>query len=288
MNMKLLLASFAVSTGLCAGAMAQVTGKVTLDGKAPEMAEIDMSTVKECAAQHADPVHKETIVANDKGELANVIVSVKKEEGVDLPGDIPKTPAELTQHGCQYVPHVLPAMVGQAILIKNDDTFLHNVHSQSTANPSFNFGQPNKDDGKKVDPFKAVETFSVKCDVHPWMQAWVRVFDHPYFATTGADGTFSIAGLPDGDYTFVAWQEELKEVEAKGTVKGGKATVNFTFKAADAAAPANKDFKEIVVKASTISCPACDKPAETKVADKNTEKNADKNDKAIGPQAEAN
>ena len=283
MKTKIWIAALAVSAGLYSGAMAQVTGKVTLDGKAPEMKEIDMSTVKECAEQHADPVKEESVVANEKGELANVVVSVKKEEGMDLPGEASKTPALLDQHGCMYTPHVLTAMVGQDIVIKNDDTFLHNVHALSTANPPFNFGQPTKDDGKKIDPFKTVETFKVKCDVHPWMLAYVRVFDHPFFATTKDDGTYSITSkLPDGEYTFVAWQEKYGEVEQKGTVKDGKAEVNFQFKAADAAAPAS-EMKEVLVKNASMdktSCPACDKPAASKVVEKA--------DKAMGPQASAN
>jgi hypothetical protein len=282
MKMRIWLAAVAVSAGLCSGAMAQVTGKVTLDGKPPEMKEIDMSAVKECADQHADPVKEEAVVADDKGDLKNVIVSVKKEEGMDLPGDVPKTPAEITQHGCMYTPHVLACMIGQDILIKNDDSFLHNVHALSSANPPFNFGQPTKDDGKKVDPFKVVETFKVKCDVHPWMLAYVRVFDHPYFATSKDDGTFSIANVPDGDYTFVAWHEKFGEVEEKGTVKGGKAEVNFTFKNADAAAPADQ-MKEVLVKsAEAKACTEC-MPAAAKVV----EKSAEKADKAVGPQAKA-
>ncbi len=89
-----------------------------------------------------------------------------------------------------------------------------------------------------------MKTFKVKCDVHPWMLAYVRVFDHPYFATTKEDGKFSIAGVPDGEYTFVAWHEKFGETEAKGTVKDGKAEVNFAFKSAEGAAPAVKELKE--------------------------------------------
>jgi len=279
MKMRIWLAAIAVSAGLCSGAMAQVAGKVTLDGKPGDMKEINMSAVKECADQHADPVKEETVVADDKGNLKNVIISVKKEEGMDLAGDVPKTAAEIDQQGCTYHPHVLPVMIGQDVVIKNADPFLHNVHALSSTNPPFNFAQPNKDDGKKIDPFKTVETFKVKCDVHPWMLAYVRVFDHPYFATSKDDGTYSIAGVPDGDYTFVAWHEKFGEVEEKGSVKGGKAEVNFTFKNAEAAAPANQ-MKEVIVKMTeTKACTECEKPAASKVVEKA--------DKTVGPQAKA-
>src|ERR1051326_1209172 len=182
----------AVTIGLTSHSFGQITGKVNLDGKAPEMKEIDMSAVKECASQHPDPVTDPTVVANDKGDLANVLVSIKKEEGQELGGEVPKTPAVLDQKGCMYSPHVMGVMVGQDLMVKNDDPFLHNVHSLATVNPTFNFAQPNKDDGKKVDPPKAPEYFRVKCDVHPWMSAYIGVFEHPFFAVSKDDGTFSI------------------------------------------------------------------------------------------------
>jgi hypothetical protein len=229
-----LTASLAVA--LTTPVWADVTGKVTIAGKPPEMKEIDMSGVKECAAQHADPVLEETIVANAKGELANVVISVKTDDPGALGGEAKKEAAVLDQKGCMYVPHVLAMQVGQPLTIKNDDPFLHNVHSLAQVNPAFNFGQPNKDAGKPVDAPKAAETIKVKCDVHPWMSAWILVFEHPFFAVSKPDGTFAIKGLPDGDYTLEAWHEKLGKQEGKVSVKGGKAEVNFSFKAETAAA----------------------------------------------------
>jgi plastocyanin len=221
-------------------AAADITGSVKLDGKAPEMAEIDMSAVKECKAQHQDPVYEVSVVVGEKGELKNVVVALKPDDPGALGGEVPKTPAVIDQKGCQYIPHVLAVMVGQEMLIKNDDPFLHNVHSQAQTNPNFNFGQPNKDDGKKVDSPKAAETYKVKCDVHPWMGAWVAVFEHPFFAVTGDDGKFTIKGNPpDGDYKVVAWHEKYGTQEGTVSVKDGKGEVNFTFKAEGAIGPDN-------------------------------------------------
>jgi len=238
MKIRNTLAAFALAAAITPFAMADITGKVNLDGKAPEMKDIDMSGVKECASQHADPVQEQTVVADDKGNLANVIVSIKKQEGQDLPAETPKEAAVLDQKGCMYTPHVLAVMVGQDFVVKNDDPFLHNVHSLSTVNPAFNFGQPNKDEGKKADPMKAAEYFRVKCDVHPWMSAYVGVFEHPFFAVSKEDGTFSIptAGLPDGEYTVSFLHEKFaddpdKAPTEKVTVKDGKGEVNHTFKA---------------------------------------------------------
>lgn len=239
-----------------------VTGKVTLDGTAPEMKVIDMSAVKECAALHPDPVTEETVIVGDKGELKNVVVSLKKDEEKEMPGEVPKTAAVLDQKDCMYEPHVLAMMAGQDLIIKNSDPFLHNVDSQAKVNDVFNIGMPNKNDGVKVDPQpKAPETFRVKCDVHPWMSAWIAVFDHPYFSVTGDDGTFDIKNLPDGTYTLQAWHEKYGTQEQKITVKDGKAEVNFMFKADT---PTKDPVKKLgqADPAATIAlvrCPACEK-----------------------------
>lgn len=198
-----------------------VRGTVTLNGKPPEAKEIDMSGVKECAAHHADPVPEPAIAVDDKGNLANVVVYVSgglAQQTYDPPAE----PAVLDQKGCMYVPHVLPVMVGQKITVKNSDAFLHNVHALATTNPPFNFGQPNVDPGKPVEPLKAAESFRVKCDVHPWMSAYVVGVDNPFFAASGADGAFAISNLPPGDYTLTAWHEQLGTKEVPVKVEAGK------------------------------------------------------------------
>ena len=81
--------------------------------------------------------------------------------------------------------------------MRNDDTFLHNVHALSQVNPEFNFAQPTKDPGKPVEPLKAAETFRVKCDVHPWMSAYIVALEHPFFGVSGEDGSFSISNWPE-------------------------------------------------------------------------------------------
>jgi hypothetical protein len=226
-------------------AAADVTGKVTLVGPPPNMGTIDMSGQKQCAALHPDPVAEETVIVGDKGELKNVVVSLVKttdedDKAVPTQPPPPADPVVLDQKGCMFVPHVLALQAGQPLVIKNSDPFLHNVHSQSTVNETFNMAMPTANDGEKADPQpKAPEIFKVKCDVHPWMTGWVAVFDHPYFAVTGDDGTFDVKGLPDGRYTLRAWHERYGTREQTVTVTDGKGTVNFTFKTDDKAAEKN-------------------------------------------------
>ena len=242
MKFRSILTAAAMSVGLAALAHADITGKVKLDGKAPEAKEIDMSGVAECKAAHSDPVFEEAVVADDAGNLANVVVFIKADDPAALGGEAPKEPAVLDQKGCMYEPHVLAMMVGQDLVVKNSDPFLHNVHSLAQTNPAFNFGQPNKDPGKKVpDGPKTAENIKVKCDVHPWMSAYIIVLEHPFFGVSKEDGTFTIKGNPpDGDYTLQAWHESLGTQEVQVSVKDGKAEVAepIAFKSSGAMAPA--------------------------------------------------
>jgi plastocyanin len=206
--------------------MADVTGKVTFNGPPPKPKQINMKGVPQCAALHVNPVFDPSIEIGPAGELSNVVVYVK--DGGKLGGAVPKDPVVLDQKGCMYEPHVVTVMVGQQLQAKNSDGFLHNVHGLGRKNPQFNF--PQQAVGQ-VNPInvKQVETFKIKCDVHPWMSAWVVVLDHPYSAVTDAKGTFTIKGLKNGKYTLVAWQEKLGTQEMKIEVKNGDATADFKF-----------------------------------------------------------
>ena len=253
MKARIWMTALAVSAGVCsASAFADVTGKATLEGKAPKPKVINMAAVPACAAQHTNPVYDESIVAGANNELANVVVYVK--DGAKLGGQAPSKPVELDQKGCMYTPHVVAAMVGQELKVKNSDELLHNVHALARDNGEVNISQNQKGQENKLDVTKAVETFKVKCDVHPWMNAWVVVVDSPYYAVTGEDGTFDIKGLKDGKYTLVAWQEKMGTQEQEIEVKDGKATADFKFapKKKAAAAEPIKDARETVA----VSAPA--------------------------------
>ncbi|HUR53216.1 MAG TPA: carboxypeptidase regulatory-like domain-containing protein, partial [Gemmataceae bacterium] len=207
----------------------------------------------------------ESIVAGAKGELKNVVVYVK--DGAKLGGEVPKEPVVLDQKNCVYTPHVVAVMVGQELKARNSDNFLHNVHGLAKDNGEFNFPQQNAGQENKVDATKAPEKYKVKCDVHPWMAAWVVVLDHPYSAVTGDNGEFTIKGLKDGKYTLEAWQEKLGTKSAEVEIKDGKAVAPIEFKfepkkpKADAGAVPGVTPVLAAVKAAATeeSCPECEK-----------------------------
>ena len=207
-----------------------IAGKITFEGTAPKPGIVRMDSDPNCV-QAGAPSTDETVVVGDAGALQNVFVYVKDGLG-NLRFPIPSEPVVLDQKGCHYVPHVLGVQVGQNVDIVNSDPTLHNVHAVPKANQEFNMGQP-------LPGIKFTRQFSTrevmvpfKCDVHSWMQAYIGVLDHPYFAVTSADGSFSLKGLPPGTYTIEAWHEKLGTQTQSVTI-GEKESkdIAFSFKA---------------------------------------------------------
>ncbi|MGB7217925.1 MAG: carboxypeptidase regulatory-like domain-containing protein [Vicinamibacterales bacterium] len=211
----------------------EVTGMVMLDGTAPANAAIRMNADPVCLREAKGPQTQETyLVGSDGKSLGNVFVYVKDGLGSYV-YDAPTELAKIDQKQCRYIPHVFGIRVGQPLEISNSDPTLHNIHAQPTANQEFNQGQP-------IQGMKTTKTFTAKevmvpfkCDVHGWMNAYVGVMDHPYFAVTDAAGKFSLKTLPPGTYTIEAWHEKLGVQEQKVTIAAKETKeVSFTFKPA--------------------------------------------------------
>jgi plastocyanin len=218
----------AAATPAAVADAATVGGTVKFEGAAPKMPALQMSADAYCASKHPTPQPDEEVVVGAGGELANVIVYVKNAPA----GAANTTPAVLDQNGCKYSPHVTAVQVGQPIQIKNSDSTLHNVHAMPAVNSQFNEGQPVQGmvSTKKFDKVE-MTPFRIKCDVHGWMKSYMVVLPHSYHAVSQMNGQFSIANLPPGNYTLVAWHEKYGQQEQQVTV-GPKEQkqVTFTFK----------------------------------------------------------
>ena len=207
----------------------EIKGRVKFIGKGPKAKRIRMDADPVCAASHQVAAKAESFIVDAEGNLANVIVYLK---GVKYSGKTPSNEVIIDQKGCVYSPHVLGVQAGQPVKILNSDATMHNIHGLPKVNKEFNFGMPKSLKEKSVIFNKAEDVFVIKCDVHPWMKSYTQVFDHPYFAVSGNDGSFSISNVPDGTYEAVAWQERLGDkniITQSVTVKGGDAELNFNF-----------------------------------------------------------
>ena len=213
-----------------ANAASTITGTVTFTGKPPVLKPLAMDADPACAKKHSKPVLAEMLVLGNGQTMANVILWVSKGLPAGKTFPVPKNPVTLDQNGCVYVPHAMGIMVGQAYRILNSDGILHNIHTLPKINPSFNRAMPATSKETSTTFAKPEPIFQIKCDVHPWMSAYIGVFTHPFFAATGTDGKFSIAGLDAGTYEITAWHERLGTQTASITVSGSDSkTQDFKF-----------------------------------------------------------
>jgi len=215
----------------------ELKGGITVDGTLPKNADIKMNADPVCVKANSTPQSQETyLVGGDGKSLENVFVYVKDGLG-NYAYDTPTDTATIDQHNCRYHPHVFGVRVGQPITILNSDPTLHNIHALPKTNQEFNTGQP-------IQGMKTLHTFTAKevmvpfkCDVHGWMNAYVGVLDHPYFAVSDKDGKFEIKNLPPGTYTIEAWHEKLGTMTQSVTIAAKDSKeITFVFKAAAATA----------------------------------------------------
>jgi plastocyanin len=213
---------------------ADVTGVITFKGTPP--AEREIAPIKDdpnCSAMYPGALPKTTFyVVGKGGELADVVVSLKDASGKEITGKSTGTSVastELDQKGALYMPQILAMQTGQKLIVKNSDPVVHNVHTKPVSNPESN--QVQMADGPDLTfTFDKPEMFlKFQCDVHPWMFAWVSVFDNPYFAMSDKDGKFAIKNVPPGKYTLVASHRKLGTQTAEIEVTDGGAAQSFSF-----------------------------------------------------------
>lgn len=210
--------------------LGDVTGIVRFAGKAPAPVKIDTSMDPACGFGSTGSVQTEQYAI--KGDrLANVYVYVKSGPA-QTPTETSTNPVVLDQKGCVYTPHVIAVRVGQPVEFRNSDPTMHNIHTlpAQDANAPLDISQGPK--GKpQVKTFTRPEIMMpVRCNNHPWMNAFLNVSATPWFAVTEPDGRFVLKGMPPGEYTIGAVQEKLGEQQFKVTVKPKSAAqADFTF-----------------------------------------------------------
>jgi hypothetical protein len=207
-----------------------IGGVVTLDGTPPVLKPIDMSQSSACVQANPTPVVPPIVVIGDHAALANVVVFVKSGLG-RYKFETPSEPVILSQKNCMYEPHVLALMTDQPFEIENNDPTMHNVHPMPKQNRQWSTSQPAGSAALKSSFSRTEFAMPVLCNVHPWMRAFVFVFDHPYFSVSSKSGAFALKNLPPGTYTIEAWHESLGTLDQTITLAANESkTISFSFK----------------------------------------------------------
>lgn len=158
------------------------------------------------------------IVDMDSRGLRNVVLRLEGE----LESKEPAVDITISNKGCVFVPHVAVAMIGSKINIRNNDPVFHTTDTYINGKRFFNIpllvGQP-------PPPPKTIEEaglIEITCAVHKWMQGYIVVHTNPYIGITDESGIFSMTGIPPGNYSYVAWHEELGEKKGEVEIKRGQ------------------------------------------------------------------
>lgn len=194
-----------------------IEGKVVYNGPVQTRKIIPNKDVEVCGGIRDEPLIE---VGADHVVQNAVIYLTQVAKGKAWPA-AGKTP-ELDNRKCRFEPEV-QVIRGGPLDVVNDDPVLHNTHGYYGNRTAFNMALPNQ--GQRI-PTELTRTGTVRidCDAHGWMEGWIYVVDNPYYAITGADGKFSIADVPPGNYTLVAIQSFTGPVQQSVTVEGGKPT----------------------------------------------------------------
>lgn len=206
----------AIAPALVAG-QGSVEGRVRLDGALalpPLPTTASVSDV--CGAEVID----HSVRVDAAGGLADAVVFLDVGAGPVLEGE---RQAMLDQKGCIYSPAVVAARAGTRVKVTNSDPLVHNVRSVAEGRSLFNVGMPLE--GTSIErPLPTTPgVVSIGCDLHPWMRATVRTFDHGWFTVTDESGAFRLEGLPEGRHTLKVWHPRLPEQSFELDLKAGAA-----------------------------------------------------------------
>jgi plastocyanin len=205
-------------------------GTIHFAGHRPARKAIDMTGDPACVEAHRGKAYENSVAVNANGTLGDVFVYVKSGLG-GKKFAVPPTQVTIDQKGCWFHPHVIGIQTGQGLNVTNSDPVTHNIHPLAQINREWNHSQGSGDAPLARRFTKPEVMIRIKCNIHSWMRAYIGVLDHPYFAVTGADGSFEIPNLPPGDYVIEAWQETLGSQEQKIIVTpAGKIEADFYFK----------------------------------------------------------
>jgi hypothetical protein len=204
------------SAGMAQAQFGDVEGQIVLDGEIPQLepkVKEGDATAKDAAVCAAQTIPNYTLSVDEASKgIADVFVWVRRPSKVNPElASVPQEPLVIDQKNCQFLPHTMVVRCNQQVIATSHDPIPHNIHGYNIFNPGFNFTTAANDTkGQKVPIDKANAKaeplpIGVKCDIHPHMEAYWLVIDHPYGAITDKEGKFTIKGLPAGKNQLTIW-----------------------------------------------------------------------------------
>jgi hypothetical protein len=206
--------------------------RVSYAGQVPDPKQINMNGSPGCAALHPEPVADDSLIVRD-GRLAGAVVYIKSGLG-GRAFAIPEQPVVIDQKGCLYDPRISASMIYQPVEFLNSDREAHNVRGRPQKVEAWNFIISRQNASRTLRFDKPEVGIRVGCDIHPWMAAYLSIFEHPYFAVTPSDGTVTLANVPPGSYVVAVWHEKLGNKEQKVELPPrGAAEIDLGYSASD-------------------------------------------------------
>jgi len=221
----LALAAVLVAGSPASASAAEVRGRVLFGGQPPPAKKTPVTIDQYVCGNEKDA---EDLVVSPSREVKNVVVWIHNPPAAAAAAAAAPAPVQMDQKVCVFAPRVVLVPAGGTVEFLNSDRLLHNLHSRSTSNPSFNRTQPK---GRNIPiKFATPEFIRMDCDLHSWMRGWVVVTGHPFYAITDARGQFQLPSLPAGEYTLKTWHETLGETTRTITVADPSASVTIELK----------------------------------------------------------
>ncbi len=222
----LMVAMFLLSSSAHAD-WGNLTGQFIYDGAPPSPAPIVVTKDQAVCGKH-DLVDEGVVVNPENKGVGGIVLYLYVGRGSKEPKAHPSyaDTAEAEVHfdnlNCRYEPHVQLLRTSQTLVIGNKDPIGHNTKVDALANVPINPIIPAGGEIKQKFPKEERLPTKVSCSIHPWMNAILVIKDTPYMAVTDADGKFTIANLPEGEFEFQAWHEKAGYIQA--VELGGKKT----------------------------------------------------------------
>lgn len=197
-----------------------VAGTVRYQGAMPVLQKKPVSADTQVCGRQAV---SEDLVLGKKGAVRNAVVYIQGAVSGAKRFPQPEGGGVLEQKGCRFVPHVTLVGKGLDLRFRNSDRIVYSLRTVSRANPSIDIALTPSQPEKTI-RFERPEIFEIRCSVHHWMNGWIVVADHPYYAVTNDEGNYRFTDVPAGDYYLALWHEKFGLKTKRIRVREGEET----------------------------------------------------------------